>query len=139
MRVSEMFPSKFLKAADIGDGERVFVISRIAYEEVGEDREMKHVVYFNGEKRGLVLNKTNALRLEYIAGSDDSNDWPGLEVTLFTELVSFGGKSAPAIRVKNTRPPKPANVPTTSVSAVKKAAAEIPPWVDDPEDPGVAA
>jgi hypothetical protein len=91
-----MFPSKFLKAADIGDGERKFVISRIAYEEVGEDREMKHVVYFNGEKRGLVLNKTNATRIEFIAGSDDSNDWTGLEVTLYTEVVSFGGKSGPA-------------------------------------------
>jgi hypothetical protein len=137
MRVSEMFPSKFLKAADVGDGERKLVIARVAYEEVGEDREMKHVVYFNGEKRGMVLNKTNALRIEYIAGSDDSNDWPGLEVTLFTELVSFGGKSAPAIRVRNTRVPRSAM--PSSPTTLKKAAEEIPPWVDDPEDPANAA
>jgi hypothetical protein len=51
--------------------------------------------------------------------------------------VSFGGKSAPAIRVRNTRVPKPAT--TTTAPTLKKAAAEIPPWVDDPEDPGVAA
>jgi hypothetical protein len=138
MRMNDMYPSKYLRAADIGDGERTLTVATVSFEEVGEDRENKPVVRFSDEKKELVLNKTNAERLAYIAGTDESNEWAGLKITLYTELVTFGSKSAPAIRVRNTRVPKPA-IPTTSVSAVKKAAAEIPPWVDDPEDPGVAA
>jgi hypothetical protein len=124
-----MYPSRFLKAADIGDGERVLTISGVVFEAVGEDREMKPVVYFNGEKRGLVMNKTNALRLEYIAGSDDTDDWVGLEITLYTELVSFGGKSGPAIRIKNTRPLNP--MTAAGAKTLRKAMDDPPPWVDE--------
>jgi hypothetical protein len=130
MRVSEMYPSKYLKAADIGEGDRVLTISNVTCEEVGEDRERKPVVQFSDESKGLVLNKTNALRLEFVAGSDDTNDWRGLKITLYTELVSFGGKSGPAIRVKNTRPVKVA-APTTFTKATKSTELDPPPWVDE--------
>jgi hypothetical protein len=136
MRTQDVFPSRFLKAGDIGDGERVFTIAGVAIEEVGDDQ--KPVARFEGEKKGLVLNRTNWDRIGYIAGNDESTEWVGLKVALYTELVSFGGKSAPAIRIRNTRVPKPATMSAAAASS-KKAASEIPPWVDDPEDPGVAA
>jgi hypothetical protein len=140
MRLNDMFPSRYLKAADIGDGERVLTISGVIFEEVGEDREKKPVLQFSDEKKGLVLNKTNADRIAYVAGTDESNEWVGLKVTLVTEFVSFAGKSAPAIRVRNTRPLKPANMPAASPIAAVMAKAEdsIPSWVTDPQDPGAA-
>jgi hypothetical protein len=136
MRISEMYPSKYLKAADI-NGERTLTISNVVYEEVGQDREKKPVVQFSDESKSLVLNKTNALRLEFVAGSDDTGDWRGLEITLYTELVSFGGKSGPAIRVKNTRVPKPATA-TSFTKATKSTELQPPPWLDDPQDPANA-
>jgi hypothetical protein len=104
MRTNDVFPSKFLKAADIGDGERILTISAVSVEEVGDDQ--KPVARFNGEKKGLVLNRTNWDRIAFIAGSDNSDDWTGLRIALYTELVSFGGKSGPAIRVRATRAPQ---------------------------------
>jgi hypothetical protein len=104
MKTEDVFPSRFLKAADIGNGERMFTISNVAVEEVGDDQ--KPVARFNGEKKGLVLNRTNWDRMVHIAGSDNSDDWTGLRVALYTELVSFGGKSGPAIRVRATRAPQ---------------------------------
>jgi hypothetical protein len=101
MKTNDVFPSKFLKAADIGEGGRILTVSSVAVEEVGDDQ--KPVARFNGEKKGLVLNRTNWDRLAHSAGSDESSDWTGLKVELYCEIVSFGGKSAPAIRVRAAR------------------------------------
>jgi hypothetical protein len=114
MRTNDVFPAKFLKAADVGDGERILTVASVSIEEVGDDD--KPVARFNGEKKGLVLNRTNWDRLAHIAGSDDSNDWTGLKVALYTELVSFGGKTGPAIRVRATRAPnKPKGQPKAEI------------------------
>jgi hypothetical protein len=123
MRTSDAFPSKYLKAGDIGDGERVLTIASVAVEEVGDD--MKQVARFRDEKKGLVLNRTNWDRIAYIAGDDESDGWAGLKITLYTELVSFGGKTGPAIRV---RKPKAAAKPATAPAETEE---DVPPWVDE--------
>ncbi len=72
-------------------------MGNVEHEKLGDDT--KPVLYFKGAKKGLVLNKTNS---NTIAGAygDEPNDWFGQEVILFSAMVEFGGKSAPAIRVK---------------------------------------
>lgn len=101
MKTSEVFPSRFIKAADIGDKDEIVVtITNVTIEEVGDDE--KPVAHFKGAEKGLVLNRTNWDRIAYIASNDDSDAWPGVRIALYTELVSFGGKTGPAVRV---RPP----------------------------------
>jgi hypothetical protein len=100
MKTSEVFPSRFVKAADIGDKEITVSIAKVTIEEVGDDQ--KPVAFFKESPKGLVLNRTNWDRIAYIAGNDDSDSWPGMRVSLYTELVTFGGKTGPAVRV---RPP----------------------------------
>ena len=63
---------------------------------------MKPVVFFEDEEKGLILNKTNGLKIAAIIGSRDTNQWVGKAVTLFPTTVEFGGDSIAAIRV---RPP----------------------------------
>ena len=48
MRTSDVFPSRFIKAADIGDHEVVVTVSKVEIEDVGDDR--KAVVYFDGKE-----------------------------------------------------------------------------------------
>jgi hypothetical protein len=73
---------------------------------LGEDREEKMVAYFVGKQKGLVLNLTNYNTISRICGSDETDDWAGQEIVLATELVTFRGLTAPAIRVRApaTRP-----------------------------------
>jgi hypothetical protein len=118
MKVSNLFPSKFLRGADIA-GTPTYTISSIEEEEVGQDREKKHVVYFANQQKGVVLNKTNCDTLTVLYG-DETDEWIGEEVTLFTTPVTFNGKTTDAIRF---RAPK-------RVKAAKEAA-EIANALDD--------
>src|SRR5262245_29358694 len=99
MKTSDVFPSKYLRGADIEDREVPATVSHVALEDV-TDGEKKPVVHFRGATKGVVLNKTNWDRLTAITGSDDSDDWGGAKVVLYTELVSFQGKTGPSIRIK---------------------------------------
>lgn len=100
-KINDMFPSNYLKAADIDD-DVVVTILEIKEEEIGDDA--KHVVYFNELEKGLVLNKTNAESIATTTGSDDTDNWPGQKITLFATTVSFQGKPVEAIRVKLRKP-----------------------------------
>jgi len=97
IKISRAFPSKWLKAEDIGVDRKVKVVIREVGLETISDED-KPVVYFEGKSKGMVLNKTNAGRLAVPYG-DDTDDWTGKEVFLFVENVSFQGRMVPAIRV----------------------------------------
>jgi hypothetical protein len=98
MKTSDVFPSRFIKAADIGDNEVPVTVSKVEMEDVGDDT--KAVAYFVGKQKGLVLNRTNWDRISLAAGTDETSEWPGVSIVLFTEPVTFNGKTGPAIRVK---------------------------------------
>lgn len=100
-RMNDMFPSKFLTAADLDEQERTFTVSGIDTEIVGQgdEAESKWVLYFNDAEKGLVLNKTNANSISGALG-DNTDDWIGRQVVLYPTEVAFGGKMVAAIRVK---------------------------------------
>ena len=101
MKKSDIFPSNYVKASDIEDREVTVVIGDSKMEKLGDDNKL--VVYFQGKSKGLVCNMTNYDRIAYMYG-DDTDSWNGKEIVLYTELVTFQGKTGPAIRVK--QPPK---------------------------------
>ena len=99
MKISSAFPSKYLRAADL-DGRQVTVeIAHVELEEVGTGEEPKPVLYFQGKAKGVVLNKTNANAVASAYG-DDTDDWMGQNVVLFSAHVDFQGRSVEAIRIK---------------------------------------
>ena len=57
MHRDDLFPSKYLKAADVGEHTHSAVIRLVQLEELGSEREKKAVVYFRDNPKGLVLNK----------------------------------------------------------------------------------
>lgn len=101
MKVSQAFPSNYLKAADLQDRNVRVTISGYKMEAIGEDQ--KPVLYFKGKEKGLVMNKTNANNIAAEYG-DDMDDWQGKDIVLFSAWVDFQGKSVEAIRVRKPQP-----------------------------------
>lgn len=101
MKVSEVYTgeSKYLKAADL-QGRRITLTMRTTtYEPMKDDgTDMKVIVYFRDKEKGLALNKTNAETIAMLYG-DDTDNWPGNSIELFTTMVEYQGKSVPAIRI----------------------------------------
>jgi hypothetical protein len=112
-----MFPSLYLRASDIKDQQPVVTIDRVAMEPVGQQREMKPVVYFQNKTKGLVLNKTNSKKISDIAGSGNTDDWQGVQIKLYSMEVEFQGEQVEAVRVRSPlasqrpNPPAPRAVP----------------------------
>lgn len=97
MRVSDAFPSNYLKASDLQGRAVTVKMDRASMETLGNDEKL--VLYFIGKEKGMVLNKTNANNIAFIYG-DDTDLWHGQEITLFEAMVDFQGKTVPAIRVR---------------------------------------
>jgi len=99
MRVDQLFPSKYLRAADL-DGDTVVTIQRITQQDL--NGEPKPILLLR-ESKGLVLNKTNSKTIAKLYG-DEIDGWTGKQITLYSTPVEFGGKLVPAIRVRSEVP-----------------------------------
>jgi hypothetical protein len=134
VKISDAFPSKYLKGADL-EADTVFTIDRVEMENVaqqGKPEELKPIVYFQEDERGVVLNRTNSETISSIHGGD-TDDWIGKQITLFATEVDFQGKQVLAIRVRMKRPApvRPAAAPRQPArqprpAAVAAPAAEVP-------------
>ncbi len=102
MNIDTAFPSKYLKAADLPeDGTAIpFKIEKVETEEVGRDKNIKPVIYFAGQEKGLVANKTNCNTIAKALGSRDTEDWIGKSILLYSTEVQFGDEMVESIRVK---------------------------------------
>ena len=107
MIVSRLFRPKYLGGQDVVDEFMNMTIRGLEIKEF--DTGEKPVLYFEGEERGLVLNRTNAnaIMKEY---GPDSDKWIGKRLVLFTMPVEFNGTTTNAIRVKIPKAP-PATQP----------------------------
>ncbi len=105
MKWQEMFSGgDYLAAAEFGD--RLFTgkIVRVAPVSVEEDdgkTKRKPVVFFEGNPRGWMLCKTNAMCLSAMFG-EAVEGWVGKSVTLFAAMVKVGKGKEPGIRVKGS-------------------------------------
>lgn len=97
MELSSVFGGDSLKAADLQGQEHSVVIADVQMKQF--DNGNKLVISFQGRKKALICNKTNANRIAYAYGSN-TDHWVGKEVILYPDLVDFQGKPVEAIRVK---------------------------------------
>ncbi len=97
MNVNDAFPSKYLKASDLGGKKIKVQIEKVGMEEVGDGR--KPVAYFFGKSKGLVLNKTNAMVIASHYGND-MDSWAGSEVHIYSAKVNFQNQMVDSIRVE---------------------------------------
>lgn len=135
MRYSDAFPSQWLIADDI-DGELTVTISSdnpVEYREFKAPGkatpDIKPVLFFKVPKgtKPLILNKTNWKTIGKVLGSDDTDDWAGQSIALFTtEIESFGEMTA-GIRVRPRKPQKPEAAKTHTSQSTNR-----PPQPADP-------
>jgi len=106
MKLSEAFPSNFLKASDITDDVMTVTIKDAAVEQMGKgkDAENKLILSFRGMEKKLVCNKTNAATISKVIGSDDTDDWIGQRINLVVREVEFQGDITMGIRVSLQKP-----------------------------------
>lgn len=97
MRVSDAFPSKYLKCADLKNKQVTLTVTQVIQEEIGKD--VKLVAYFDGAKKGLVMNKTNCQVIASRYG-DETNNWPGAEIMVYPDKTTFNGQVVDCIRVR---------------------------------------
>ena len=125
----EVFPSKYLKAADLG-GKPITVLIERADEETlktPEGREdVKTVLSFKGAKKTLPLNMTNWDSVAEITGEGDTARWPGHALELYPTTTTMQGKTVPCIRI---RAPAQRELPKA-----KPPAPTPPPVRDDLDD-----
>jgi len=113
-KTSEMRESKFLKQSDVGRGALATIESCIQMNvaQEGADPSMKWCLTFSDIDKPLVLNSTNIQLCQKILGSDDTDEWIGKRIVLYTDPnVSYQGKLVGGIRVRAPKatapPPKP--------------------------------
>lgn len=135
MRIDELYPSRWLKAADV-TRPVLATIKSVAIEEVAEGED-KPVLNFFGDLKPMVLNRTNSASIAELYG-EDTDTWTGKQVVLFSTKVQFNSKLVDAIRVRAPKPqaaaPAPAAAKTASAPAParpSKAAEELPAESDD--------
>ncbi len=97
MRISEEFPSQYIKAADLQGREIRVTMARVEREKIGTDSKL--VLYFKGKEKGLVLNKTNAGTIGDAYG-DDTDDWYDQPLILFSVKTDYQGKVVDATRCR---------------------------------------
>jgi len=103
MKIADMRESKFLKQSDVGRG-ALLTIKSIEQHNVakeGADPELKYCISFLESEKPLVANSTNLQLCASIFGSDETDDWTGKKIVLYTDpTVSYGGKLVGGIRVR---------------------------------------
>ena len=103
MKRSDVFKGKYLKAEELCGRSVTVTIERTDMEDITNSQsgntEQKAVVYFRGKEKGLVLNQINWTSIEDQWG-DETDGWPGRQITLFATTTPFGGKIVPCLRIK---------------------------------------
>jgi hypothetical protein len=116
---------RHLKAETLGPGAAVAVqILAVKLETVGDDR--KAVLYFTGHQKGLPLNVTNFRTLIELFGTDESDDWLGRRIELYTTGVEYQGRHTLGIRIRGAA--------TTTTGRPQPRRPEPPPVREPGED-----
>ena len=117
-RMNDLFPTNYLKAADFEDGDAILTIAGLEQQTLGQGRDAaeKWIVYFREVDKGLVLNKTNAGTIAKLYG-DDTDDWIGKKVTLYSTEVQFQSEMVEAIRIRSKMPKGGGKKPVLPASA----------------------
>ena len=107
-----MYGSKYLGVTDLKGQRPRRTIGKIEVAELKEkdgSTKRKRILYFEGEDKALVLNKTNAIKLAMAFGKE-STDWVGARVELYAEMTSLGKEGVrlqPLRTVAKAATPKP--------------------------------
>ena len=104
MNFELLYPSKYVKASDLGTKDVTKTIKAVKLEELeGVDgtKKAKVIVYFSDSQKMWVMPRTCGESLRVMFGKE-TNNWIGKRVTLFSKKVDSFGEEVDAVRVKGS-------------------------------------
>ena len=101
MHIDSLYPSRFLRCADLNGQPARVVIDGLKREDIGG--EPKVVLTFTNGGKAMILNKTNARAVAKALGPETSA-WRGKAVVLVPAQVDFKGDIVDAIRIRPASP-----------------------------------
>lgn len=134
MHWRKSFPSKFLQSGDL-DQPLTVTVKRVVRESVGagDAAELKPVLQFDENVKGVVLNQTRAEAVAAIAGSEDMDDWPSTRILLRQGTTRYQGKKVTCIEV--AAPPSTRRVkPTSGAGGAGAAPVGLGEATEEPDD-----
>lgn len=105
MNINEIYSSnsEYLRADDIKGQKPVVTIEGITTSTNRDKRTGEEytqlVLTFVGKEKKLSLNRTNAQMIAELTGSDNTDDWIGVSLKLYTTLVTVGDEKKLGIRI----------------------------------------
>jgi hypothetical protein len=103
MNRSELFPSKYIRAADLGGKPLTVTIKSAAVEALnnpnGGGQQDKLLLSFVNQPKKLVCNVTNFNSIAELHG-EETDGWAGKRIELYPTKASMGGKTFDAVRVR---------------------------------------
>lgn len=116
VNVHTVYESKYIAAPDLQSRAIELIISQVDTQKF--DDGPKLIVFFQGKKKGLLLNVTNMKNITTLYGPETDN-WIGKTITLFPAWVDYKGQTTEAVRVRGpashiTHPNAPISQQATS-------------------------
>lgn len=109
MDIKSLSKSKYLKTQDVPEPVLVTIkdieLANVAKE--GERRDERPVVTFREMEKPMVFNATNLKRAAKALGSEETDDWLGKKLVLYTdEDVEYAGEIVGGLRVRAQKKPQ---------------------------------
>ncbi len=103
MHIDSLYPSRFLRCADLNGRPMRVVIEGLKKDDIGG--EPKVVLSFTDGTKALILNKTNGKAIAKAIGPETSA-WRGKAIVLVPAQVDFRGDIVDAIRIRAASAPE---------------------------------
>ena len=111
MTRDEVFPGKYLRAADLKGKPHTVTIESAPFEPLksldGKETQ-KIVLHFKNAEKSLPLNVTNFDAVCDATSCFDTEDWPGQRIELYPTKTTMGGKTTDCIRIRRPSASRPA-------------------------------
>lgn len=111
--IKEMLVGKYLKSEDITEPALLTIrsIKKVNVAQDGQEAEMKWAMSFDEKDQPMIINNTNIDLAARALGSEDTDDWIGRKIVLYTDPdVMMGSRRVGGLRLrapKGKAPPPP--------------------------------
>jgi hypothetical protein len=119
MKKSDVFPSEYYNSGDVKAAPILLTISHVLIEAVGNGTNTsdKCVAYFQEpNSKKLVVTSTKFDAIALIAKSDDTENWPGVQIVLELGQANYQGKLVDSIVIRARRRPNKMAAPAAPIT-----------------------
>ncbi len=116
--ISQMFPDKWLRAADLRGKSVLVTLKKVTVESVYNKREKSYewkTILDSGKSKRLILNKTQCEEMEIITGTEIFKDWKGQSIILSPAIAK---NKKPTIKISS--PKRKKGIDKQAVKAVSR-------------------